>query len=420
VSQLDAVLCVCAELHTSGIRQHGGIEVKCFDTYPHAQEEDEVRVGIRKLCHGWAGMAAGTTAQELARAINGAGFLVTIDVDAWADSQGGGMHVAALTYRPSMLAVAALGVVSPTRASHHVLVSDAVSSSPDFLSSTPQFLYATHVASPSHPLAQRMLLYGHPAQGGQTSFVSPLAEDSTSMMGSTRVGGHGRAAAGASRKDLGLKEDALIVGCFHAEYKVSRDLVAAAASLLRRNERVLLWMGFMSALARASIERELHVHGVVAPQTRTAMLPGNIQGMGHLEAKAHADLALDSPVYSGHSSTADLVWAAVPTLTVPGVSQTTRLAASILLSQPPPPAPSIGQVRGSNRGTHTLASNRNTRTDKPRPGAAWVAVTLARNQDDLVSLGRFLVAHPHQLTHIRKQMADLGVSWGPFEVSLSL
>jgi hypothetical protein len=276
------------------------------------------------------------------------------------------MHVAALTYRPSVLAVAALGVVSATRAPHHVLVSDAVSSSPDFLSSSPQCLHATHVASSSHPLAQRMLLYGHPAQGGQTSFVSPLAEDSTSILGSTRAPGHGRAAgAGASRKDLGLKEDALIVGCFHAEYKVSRDLVAAAASLLRRNGRGLLWMGFMSALARASIERELHVHGVVAPQTRTAMLPGNIQGMGHIEAKAQADLALDSPVYSGHSSTADLVWAAVPTLTVPGVSQTTRLAASILLSQPAPPAPSIGQVRGSNRGTHTLGCNKGTHTDMP-------------------------------------------------------
>ena len=368
MSQLDAVLCVCAGLHTSGIRQHGGIEVTCFDTYPHAQEEDEVRVGIRKLCHGWAGMAAGTTAPELAHAINRAGFLVTIDVDAWADSQGGAMHVAALTYRPSVLAVAALGVVSATRAPHHVLVSDAVSSSPDFLSSSPQCLHATHVhvASSSHPLAQRMLLYGHPAQGGQTSFVSPLAEDSTSILGSTRAPGHGRAAgAGASRKDLGLKEDALIVGCFHAQYKVSPDLVAAAASLLRRNGRGLLWMGFMSALARGRIERLLHVHGVVAPQTRTAMLPGNIQGVGHIEAKAQADLALDSPVYSGHSSTADLVWAAVPTLTVPGVSQTTRLAASILLSQPAPPAPSIGQVRGSNRGTHTLGCNKGTHTDMP-------------------------------------------------------
>ena len=45
-------------------------------------------------------------------------------------------------------------------------------------------------------------------------------------------------------------------------------------------------------------------------------------------------------------------------------------------------------------------------------------MTLARNQDDLVSLGRLLVAHPHQLTHIRKQMADLRESWGPFQVRL--
>ena len=44
------------------------------------------------------------------------------------------------------------------------------------------------------------------------------------------------------------------------------------------------------------------------------MLPGNIQGSHHLEIKAQVDLALDSPVYNGHSSSADLLWAAVPTV----------------------------------------------------------------------------------------------------------
>jgi len=378
---------------------------------------------IRELCHAWAGMQ-GTSGAELARVINGAGFLVTLDVDAWADSQGGAMHVAALTYRPSPLSVAALGVVSPTRAgAHDAIVSDAVSSPPEFIvpdavSSPPDFAHAAHGARASGAHGDKMLLFGHPAHGGQTSFVSPLAQDATGAprapppvrAWSTAPQDRARAQGVASRKALGFSEDALILGCFHAEYKVSRDLVAAAASLLRRHARGVLWLGFMSAVARARIERELLVHGVAAARTRTAMLPGNIEGAGHLEAKALVDVALDSPVYSGHSSTADLVWAAVPTLTSPGVAQTTRLAASILLSQPVPAPHSVG--RGAEAGVQAASRHAAVVGD-----AAVVGASLARNPDDLAALGHALMGSARQLAHVRARMAGLRVNWGAFEVS---
>ena len=96
MSQLDAVLCVCAGLHTSGIRQHGGIEVTCLDTYPHAQEEDEVMVGIRTLCQVWAGMAAWTTAPALAHATKRPWYLLTIAWESCADALGGAIPRSAL------------------------------------------------------------------------------------------------------------------------------------------------------------------------------------------------------------------------------------------------------------------------------------------------------------------------------------
>jgi hypothetical protein len=50
----------------------------------------------------------------------------------------------------------------------------------------------------------------------------------------------------------------------------------------------------------------------------------------HLQVKALAALQLDTYVYCGHTSGADILWAGVPTLSLPRVKQSARVGASLL------------------------------------------------------------------------------------------
>ena len=55
------------------MRDHGRMEVTCFDTSQQADlAEDTVRSEIRLLCHAWISMR-GTTSSSLAREINARG-----------------------------------------------------------------------------------------------------------------------------------------------------------------------------------------------------------------------------------------------------------------------------------------------------------------------------------------------------------
>lgn len=45
---------------------------------------------------------------------------------------------------------------------------------------------------------------------------------------------------------------------------------------------------------------------------------GQVFDGAHLVARQRADLALDTPIYNGHTTMAELLWAAVPVVTVAG------------------------------------------------------------------------------------------------------
>lgn len=50
----------------------------------------------------------------------------------------------------------------------------------------------------------------------------------------------------------------------------------------------------------------------------------------HIARSALGDLFLDTPVFNAHTTATDALWSGVPLLTLPGVSQASRVAASVL------------------------------------------------------------------------------------------
>jgi len=109
----------------------------------------------------------------------------------------------------------------------------------------------------------------------------------------------------------------LIFGTFCSFSKWSPSLLDAWAAILRRFPRSVLWMPQHSGWqeAHAGARMELAARGV-APH-RLIVLP-KAPWISHLEHKTVTDIALDAAIKNGHTSTADALWAAVPTVTMRG------------------------------------------------------------------------------------------------------
>ena len=181
-----------------------------------------------------------------------------------------------------------------------LIISDAVASPPDLLG--------------TQGGRERVVILGHPARGGPTSFLSPLSHTSAhTLTAPPRVGGvtllfsdkkkkscSEEAQVGGRRAALGLEPGAVVVGCFHSEFKISRELVSTAAKVLAAAERhdvqAVLWLGHVSAAARRNIIYELQQSGFHSAGNRTVVMQGRVAGAAHLDAKAEVLSLLVLPV----------------------------------------------------------------------------------------------------------------------------
>jgi predicted O-linked N-acetylglucosamine transferase (SPINDLY family) len=134
---------------------------------------------------------------------------------------------------------------------------------------------------------------------------------------------------GASRVSEGLPEDGIVFASFCESYKITPQVWDVWMRLLRQIPGSVLWMGIRSnAMALENLRREAGGHGV---EPRRIVVAGFApKREDHLARLALADLCLDTPVYNGHTTTADALWAGVPVLSAPGGSFCGRVAASIL------------------------------------------------------------------------------------------
>src|SRR5262249_38273509 len=99
------------------------------------------------------------------------------------------------------------------------------------------------------------------------------------------------------------------------------------ASLLRRVPRSVLWL-IDTQPGRESLRREAAARGL-APE-RLVFAP-RLPQAEHLGPLALADLALDTPPFTSHTTASDALWAGVPVVSCAGKSFAARVAASCLV-----------------------------------------------------------------------------------------
>ncbi len=130
-----------------------------------------------------------------------------------------------------------------------------------------------------------------------------------------------------SRAEVGLPEDALVLASFNNTYKLEPVMFAAWMALLRDIPGSVLWLLPNNSLAVENFRREASDAGVAPERLKFADLLPKEQ---HLNRAGLADLALDTRIYNGHTTTSDMLWAGVPVVTLKGIHFASRVSASLL------------------------------------------------------------------------------------------
>jgi predicted O-linked N-acetylglucosamine transferase (SPINDLY family) len=129
------------------------------------------------------------------------------------------------------------------------------------------------------------------------------------------------------RAELGLPEDGMVFCSFNAVRKLDPVLFACWMRILGEVPGSVLWLANQQPL----VEHNLRATAVAAgiDPARLAFARG-IDYRANLARLGRADLALDTVRYNGGITTANLLWAGVPVLTIEGGYAAARMSASLL------------------------------------------------------------------------------------------
>ena len=134
-------------------------------------------------------------------------------------------------------------------------------------------------------------------------------------------------AALRSRADCNLPEDAVVLACFNAHYKLGPEVFTCWMEILRRVPRAVLWLLAGHPLAQAQLGARAQAHGVDPVRLVFAPL---LPQASHLARLPLADVMLDTWPCNAHTTASDALWMGVPLITQAGQSFAARVAASTL------------------------------------------------------------------------------------------
>ena len=150
------------------------------------------------------------------------------------------------------------------------------------------------------------------------------------LPGSYQANDDKRPAAGAApdRAADGLPEGAFVFASFNSAYKITPEMFAIWARLLRAVDGSVLWLLPDNATAMRHLKHAAEAGGVAAE--RLIFAP-RVDYPQHLARQRLADLFLDTFPCNAHTTASDALWAGLPLLTLKGETFASRVAASLLV-----------------------------------------------------------------------------------------
>ena len=129
------------------------------------------------------------------------------------------------------------------------------------------------------------------------------------------------------RADFGLPESGFVFSSFNGSYKIEPVMFGVWMKLLKNVPNSVLWLIISNDLAERNLKSEAQARGVGGDRLIFAEKMPKDQ---HLARCRLADLALDTRICGGHTTTSDLLWAGVPVVTMLGTHFASRVPASLL------------------------------------------------------------------------------------------
>lgn len=133
--------------------------------------------------------------------------------------------------------------------------------------------------------------------------------------------------ANLKRSDFGLPEDAVVYCSFNQHHKINRETFESWLTILKNVDNSVLWLLDQNPISKSNLLAYAESCGI-AP-TRVIFSKGLSPSL-HLKRIQLADIALDTFIYNGHTTTADALWSGVPVITKIGTHFASRVASSLL------------------------------------------------------------------------------------------
>ncbi|EKX49420.1 hypothetical protein GUITHDRAFT_67997 [Guillardia theta CCMP2712] len=132
-----------------------------------------------------------------------------------------------------------------------------------------------------------------------------------------------------SYEDVGIArgQTSFIFACFNRNLKIKPDVFEVWMKVLKAVPRSVLWLRRFHIRVQENLLRHAERLGV---SNASIIFAGRIPDRSkHLARHRLADLFLDTPRFGGHSTLADVFWAGVPSLVIPGEGASSRIGASM-------------------------------------------------------------------------------------------
>lgn len=130
-----------------------------------------------------------------------------------------------------------------------------------------------------------------------------------------------------TRSDFNIPEGSFIFSCFNSTYKIDPLTMASWINILKRVPKSFLWLYSSNPVAVKNMRRMIKKKGI---DPKRVKFSGPVSNAQHLRRISLSDLALDTFIYNGHTTTSDALWTGVPVVAKMGNHFASRVSASIL------------------------------------------------------------------------------------------
>jgi len=136
-----------------------------------------------------------------------------------------------------------------------------------------------------------------------------------------------------ARGDFGLPEEALVFCSFNQSYKIDAVMYRVWMDILAALSGSVLWLLHADSSAENNLRRAAKARGI---DGRRLVFTGHLPKAEHLARLRLADMALDTRIYNGHTTTSDALSVGVPVIALQGDHFASRVSASLLTAHQVP------------------------------------------------------------------------------------